>query len=570
VPTTIALGKIDPKALLMFRRVCSSAWLLALVCLALPVAARSDGLAHGLIVQLKNAPPHHGPRADADAPRWQRLLQDTALDRGVDAPSAPRLVPTGRAAQLLRFSRALDAAETEKLAQRLRRQPDVEWVAPNVRERALQATDPMFASQWWLQSHGGSNAHPLPMRLRGVPDFPAAWNGGITGASAAAVGVLDTGITSHPELVGRTLPGHDFVDRDIDPSDPGDWVEPPASCEVADSSWHGTIIAGIVAALTNNGEGVAAINWGGRVLPVRVAARCGAFLADILDGMRWAAGLPVPGMSGLNPSPVRIINLSFGGTGDCTPYQPVIDELRAKGVVVVAAAGNEHAAEPTRPAKCPGTIGVAALNRDGFKTNYSNFGPQLTVATVGGDDAAGRWTSLADGGLLTITNDGTRGPGNPGYGQVFGTSFAAPVVAGTVSLMLSANPALTADQIVAGLRASARPHVTSPIIGACSADNPGRCICSAATCGAGILDAGQAVLYALDPAAYVAPASQPEVIDNDEVSAAANFGPDRPSNNVSTPAAAGGDTGGGGGGAMAPAWLLALAAAALLARPRRR
>lgn len=550
----------------MFRRVLSSAWLLATMGLALPAAAEP---AHGLIVQLKNAPPHHGFRADADAPRWQRLLQETALDRGADAPSAPRLVPNGRAARLMRFSRVLDAAEAERLAQRLRQRPEVEWVAPNVRERALQVSDPMFASQWWLQQHSGSNAHPLPMRLRGVPGFLSAWARGVTGSSAAAVAVLDTGITAHPELVGRTLPGHDFVDDDSDPSDPGDWVDTPSSsCEVADSSWHGTIIAGIVAALTDNGEGVAAINWSGKVLPVRVAGRCGAMLSDILDGMRWAAGLPVAGMSGLNPNPVRIVNLSFGGTGDCTPYQPVIDELRAKGVVVVAAAGNEYAAEPTRPAKCPGAIGVAALNRDGFKTHYSNFGPQLTIATVGGDDADGRWTSLADGGLLTITNDGTRGPGNPGYASVYGTSFAAPVVAGAVSLMLSANPALTADQIVAGLRASARPHVTSPTIGACSNDNPGRCICSAATCGAGILDAEQAVLYAFNPAAYVAPASQPEVIDNAEVSAAAANGPDRPSNSASAPAAAGGDTG-GGGGAMSPAWLLALAWAALVARRRR-
>jgi len=553
----------------MIRHVLSSAWLLATLGLALPAAAHAEGPAHGLIVQLKNAAPHHGLHAGADAPRWKRLLQDTALDRGVDAPSAPRLVPNGRAAQLLRFSRALGAAEAEQLAQRLRQRPDVEWVAANVRERALQVSDPMFPSQWWLQPHSGSNAHPLPMRLRGVPSFMAAWTRGVTGSSAAPVGVLDTGITAHPELAGRTLPGHDFVDRDTDPSDPGDWVDAPSpTCEAADSSWHGTIIAGIVAALTDNGEGVAAINWSGRVLPVRVAGRCGALLSDILDGMRWAGGLPVAGMSGLNPNPVRIINLSFGGTGACTAYQPVIDELRAKGVVVVAAAGNEYAAEPTRPAKCPGTIGVAALNRDGFKSNYSNFGPQLTVATVGGDDASGRWTGLADSGLLTITNNGTRGPGNPGYGSVFGTSFAVPVVAGAVSLMLSANPALTADQIIAGLRASARPHVTSPTIGACSIDNPGRCICSAATCGAGILDAEQAVLYAFDPAAYVAPASQPEVIDNAEVSAAAALGPDRPSNSASAPAAGNGD-GGGGGGAMAPAWLLALGFAALVARRRR-
>jgi len=554
----------------MFRYVFSSAWMAAgLLLSALPPAARADTAAEGLIVQLRNAPPHHGPRdAGTEALRWKRVLQETALDRGMDAPSAPRLRPSGRAAQLLRFTRPLSAPEAERLATRLRERPEVAWVAPNVRERALQATDPMFASQWWLQVHGGSNAHPLSMRLRGVPGFASAWMRH-TGASTAPVAVLDSGLSVHPELTGRALTGYDFVGRDADPSDPGDWNDTPStSCDVADSSWHGTTVAGIVAAQTNNGEGVASINWDGRIVPVRVAGRCGALLSDILDGMRWAAGLPVAGAP-VNPNPSRIVNLSFGGVGSCTPYQPVIDELRALGVVIVAAAGNEHNAEPTRPAKCPGAIGVAALNRDGFKTNYSNFGPQLTVATVGGDDADGRWAALADGGLLVIGNDGLRGPGNPNYRSVFGTSFAAPIVSGAVSLMLSVNPALSADQIVAGLRASARPHVSSPSIAACSIDNPGRCICSSATCGAGIVDAEQAVLYALDPAAYVAPARQSEVIDNAEVSAAAALGADRPSNQPIASVAPPNGGSGEGGGAMGLWWLLALALALPALRRRR-
>jgi serine protease len=408
----------------------------------------------------------------------------------------------------------------------------------------------------------------------------SAWRSGIVGATgraSAVVAVLDTGITGHPDLVGRVLPGHDFVSdlpyandgdgRDSDPSDPGDWVSAAdlgssrfSGCIEAKSSWHGTVIAGIVAALTDNGLGVAGINQAGRVLPVRVAGKCGAAVADIVDGMRWAAGLAVSGAPA-NANPARIINISFGSETGCGPeYQSAVDELRAHGVLVVAAAGNEHGAAG-RPANCNGVIGVAALNRDGFKTHYSNFGAALAangIATVGGDDShGGAWGALlADNGLLTVWNAGITGPGTPDYAYLFGTSFAAPLVAGTLSLMLSVNPGLSADQLLAGLRASARPHAGSPLIGACSESNPGRCACSIASCGAGILDAEQAVRYAADPAGYVAPVRQPALIDNAELRQAAALGPDRPPNAI----AAEQNTHPGGGAAGAT-WVLALALA---------
>ena len=187
-------------------------------------------------------------------------------------------------------------------------------------------------------------------------------------------------------------------------------------------------------------------------------------------------------------------------------YQPAIDAARARGVVIVAAAGNEHASTPTRPAKCPGVIGVAALNRDGFKSTYSNFGSTLAIATVGGDDPDGAWGSrVADSGLLGVGYAGDTTPGAPGYFNYFGTSFSTPIVAGAVSLMLAVNPALTAAQIEQGLRVSARPHVTSslPGVAACSDANPGRCLCTTGTCGAGILDVPQALAYAASPGSYV-------------------------------------------------------------------
>lgn len=550
----------------------------------------------GLIVKFKNSPAHErvsalgASAANAESTRIQRTLS------AVGVGDAKRR-PLGRAAHLVQIGRPLAAAQAQRLADQLRAQPEVEWVVPNERERRLQVVtpnDPSFggtAGQWWLQRLGGSSANAIENRLRGVPDIQTAWSydTGSPAVASALIAVLDSGITTHAELSGRVLQGRDFVSeteyandgdgRDSDPSDPGDWVDlvdlgDPLfrGCTLQDSSWHGTIISGMVAAATDNGAGVAALNWDGQVLPVRVAGKCGATVADIVDGMRWAAGLAVAG-SPINNDPARIINLSFGGSAACNEaYQDAIDELAAtRGAVVVAAAGNENGA-PTRPANCAGVIGVGALNRDGFKASYSNFGPQVVVSTVGGDPvwigAWGQW--LGDDGLLTLVNLGAREAGPEGYGNVSGTSFSAPVVSGVVGLMLSVNPNLTAAQVIQGLRLSARPHVTSNLIGICSDARPGRCICTATTCGAGMLDAYEALVYAGNPTGYVAPNWPLVVIDSPEVVAAVALGADLPPNPPAGPIQNGGDS---GGGALGWAWLSGLAlAVVVLARrsgPRR-
>jgi serine protease len=304
---------------------------------------------------------------------------------------------------------------------------------------------------------------------------------------------------------------------------------------VRDSTWHGTIIAGMLVGQTGNQRGVAGMQWNGRIVPVRVAGRCGADVADIIDGMRWAAGLPVAGVP-LNPNPARIVNMSFGGDAPCNAaYVAAINDLAQApggGAVFVASSGNRWG-PPSRPSNCPGALGVTALNRDGFKSNYASFGNTVSMATVGGDDRDGAWGAwVADSGLLTITNLGTQSPGAAGYSRVYGTSFSAPLVSGTLALMLSVNPALSAQQLKAGLAMSARPHVTSPYLPSCSAKDPGRCACTESTCGAGILDADQALLYAQAPAAYVAPAAAGAVLDNAELKAAAASGPDRQPNTL--------------------------------------
>jgi serine protease len=306
---------------------------------------------------------------------------------------------------------------------------------------------------------------------------------------------------------------------------------------------------------------VAAVGWNARIVPVRVAGKCGAEVADIIDGMRWAAGLWVHdghrGWLPRNPNPVRLINLSFGGNKPCSAaYQSAIDELRGRGVLVVAAAGNGQGVV-TRPANCRGVVAVAAINRDGFKARYSNFGFEVTLATVGGDNAG---ALLSDGGLLSIFNAGATVPGDSIYARSVGTSFATPVVAGTAALMLSLNPALTVDQLIEGLRKSARPHVLSPWLTPCSMDNSGTCLCTTATCGAGILDAEQALFYARDPQNYVAPARSAEVLDNAELEQS-TLSPQASPRPVL-------EAEGTGGGAFGWPWLLALAGALVALGPR--
>ena len=580
---------------------------LALLATLNPALAASE--ADGVIVKLRNAPAHaevalekaqsadqRSARGEAAQQKLQRVLRETALDvPAVDVPSTAKTRPAGRDAQVIHYNRLLSKDEAERMAKKLRERSDVEWAVPNTMEK-LQAVDqtstpvdPLFGGldrQWWLFPRQGSNDNVLNARLRGVPGFQTAWanRGNGIGMAAAPVAVLDTGILSHPDLPAtHLLPGYDFVTnastsgdgdgRDPTPTDAGDF------CGTTNSTWHGTKIAGLLAAQTNNGTGVAAIHWDGRVLPVRVAGRCGALLSDLIDGIRWAAGLSVNGVPA-NPNPVRIINVSYGSSEACNDaYQSAIDEVRARGAVVVAAAGNEHTS-PTRPASCDNVIGVGALNRDGFKTTYSNFGAKLVVSTVGGDPTTqGAWGSrLGDSGLYTLINRGTTTAGESDYGAVFGTSYSAPLVAGTISLMLGLNSELTADQIVQGLQRSSRRHVTSAYIQACSDSNPGRCLCTTTTCGAGILDADQALAYALQPTSYSRPAPQDSIVsvDSADVIAVAAGGQDLGANPVtpSTPSTPAGPCGRDNtcSGAMQPGWLLGLLAAsgALLWGRRRR
>ena len=226
--------------------------------------------------------------------------------------------------------------------------------------------------------------------------------------------------------------------RDADPSDPGDATvagQCGAGSGASNSSWHGTHVAGSIAAKTNNGVGVA---FNAKIVPVRVLGKCGGYPSDIADAIIWASGGAVSGVPA-NANPARVINMSLGGGGACAnTSQNAINSARSRGTVVVVAAGNSNAdASGANPANCPGVVAVAATNRSGGRAYYSNYGAVVDVAAPGGD------ARTAGGGILSTLNAGTTTPGADSYAFYQGTSMAAPHVAGVAALMLSKTPGLT-------------------------------------------------------------------------------------------------------------------------------
>jgi serine protease len=358
-------------------------------------------------------------------------------------------------------------------------------VVPNERLRraALLPTDPQFAQQWHLQP---------PSAYAGAINATTGWVRS-TGATAPVnVAVVDTGVRfDHPDLSGKLLTGYDFVSevdyandgngRDADATDPGDWVTAGEAsqpnfqgCEPEDSSWHGTAIAGVIAAGANNALGGVGVHWGARVVPVRVAGKCGAVLSDLLDGVRWAAGLPVAGVP-VNPNPAKIINLSYGGDGPCNAaYQAAIDDATAAGALVVAAAGNAGA-PVTRPADCRGVLAVTAVRGDGAKASYGSYGPAVGLAAPGGSGSGG-----ADDGIYTTLNTGRRSPTTSSYGPMVGTSFSAPLAAGVAALVLSIQPGLSGAAVSSLLVGHVRPHTRQANLATCSAQSisQGACNCT--------------------------------------------------------------------------------------------
>lgn len=305
-----------------------------------------------------------------------------------------------------------------QLSTQLAADPRVAGVEPHLRVRALQLApdDPLYPGQWALA------------QVRA----PDAWQ--LTVGGGVKVAVVDTGISPHPD-VPRPAAGYDFVEDDADPTDRGD---PSFDC-----TSHGTMVASVLAARTNNGRGMAGVTWGGvELLVARVLDEQGnGSLLDVEEALRWAA-----------ERGARVANLSLGTQEPVAcpdGLRAAVREVVSQGVLVVAAAGNKgpQAGTVVCPANLTEVVAVAATGPDGAVAWYSSRGSEVDLAAPGGS-ALGS----CDADVRTASPSAS----NPeDYPCAAGTSFAAPHVSGTAALVLSRWPSLTPDQVRGKLQRAA-------------------------------------------------------------------------------------------------------------------
>ena len=380
----------------------------------------------------------------------------------------------------------------------------VQVTATNARGSSVSAIvptslDPMLSVQWYLNSEYGINVNKAWKTTKGSP--------------SVVVAVIDTGITQHPDLDANVVTGYDFISdpansgdhdgRDSDPSDPGDWDTKTGE----PSSWHGTHVAGIIAAVSND-IGISGVAPNVKISPVRVLGSNGGTESDIAAGINWSIGVSISGVP-TNPNPAKVVNLSIGSSSfsSCysnSPTQLAIDESKKRNVTLVTAAGNEsHYASASYPGNCYGNITIGATGYSGNLAYYSNFSYYssqqhvyigVDISAPGGDDRDSSGVP-AGGEIWSTLNDGKTAPGNPTYGKEEGTSMASPVAAGVVALMYSVRPSITDDQVWNILSSTARSfeptsECASKIVSVTLNDGT---TLSTGKCGIGIIDAGAAV-----------------------------------------------------------------------------
>ncbi len=444
-------------------RVSRLAVLLALLlCLPSGIAFSSEGLEQRIIVGFSNDVRNNGAAVSA-------AVTDVANGQGLGL-TVKRQLATG--AHLLQVDRQISPRAIEALTRAFASRQDVKYAEFDaIMQAHVEPDDPRYNEQWhYYEATAGLN-------------LPPAWDS--SRGAGVVVAILDTGQTNHADLLANIIPGYDFISdpfvsrdgdgRDSDPRDEGDWNPRRGECyrgsPRTNSSWHGTHVAGTVAAVTDNGNGVAGVAPGASIQHVRVLGRCGGYLSDIADAIVWAAGGLVDGNR--NPTPAQVINMSLGGGGSCgATYQAAINFAHTAGTTVVVSAGNSNAdASGSRPASCNDVITVAASDRQGNRAYYSNYGNLVEITAPGGE------TATTSNGVLSTLNSGNTTPANDSYAFYQGTSMAAPHIAGLAALIYAYDGTATPDSVLALIQSTAR-------------DLPGSC---SGGCGEGLADAGAAI-----------------------------------------------------------------------------
>jgi serine protease len=475
---------------------------------------------------------------DAVLQNVQAAVSHAGLDRATKSSTGATVAPLSVSykrklavgSDLVRTSRKLTQSETNALMAQLAADPAVASVHPDYKRYAVKDFTASASSQATMlaaaqpQTFTPNDTYYQQYQWNffnttGGADVNNAWD--IADGTGVTVAVIDTGITQHPDLdysLATNNIGYDFITdslvsgRDTDDRVPGGWdlgdwdnTQPylqecygsnnPSDGEP--SSWHGTVVSGEVAELTNNGLGMAGIAYNAKVLPVRVLGHCGGYDSDISDAIEWASGGHIDGVPDL-AQPAQVINMSLGGQGTCdasVPEYTAIQDAISRGTTVVVAAGNSTAdVSNFTPASCPGVVAVASNGITGKRAFYSNYGNGVTISAPGGGiyaNDASSGTEVNNGFVWQAINEGTTTPIYPAdpveaYGGMAGTSQASPHVAGTVALVVGALKA-------AGMPALSPADMTNVLVKSARAfpvteDHP---------IGAGIVDAYAAVDLAL-------------------------------------------------------------------------
>lgn len=391
------------------------------------------------------------PERTSVAKAKESVARAAAAQIGGKALTLKHLRRMGIGSDVVRADRRLDKVEAESLMRQIAADPDVEYVEVDRRMHAfLTPNDYYYLSRQWdlYKAYGIRADH--------------AWD--VTQGAGTVIAVIDTGITDHSDLNANILPGYDFINdtavsndgdgRDSNASDPGDWVaanQCGGSHPAQNSSWHGTHVAGTIAAVANNAQGVAGIAHAAKVVPLRALGTCGGYDSDIADAITWAAGGSVPGVPA-NPNPAEVINLSLGGEGACgTTTQSAINGAVGLGATLVIAAGNSHAnTAGFSPANCGNVIAVGSTTQTGARSDFSNYGSLVDIAAPGS-------------GIISTLNTGTTTPLAEKYVLYSGTSMAAPHVAGVAALVQSISTVpKTPAQLEALLKCTATPFPSTP------------------------------------------------------------------------------------------------------------
>ncbi|QSX79811.1 S8 family serine peptidase [Lysobacter solisilvae] len=391
-----------------------------------------------------------GSTAQADASRVQGALDRVTGQGAVGVPGLRHIRRLSVGADVVRVGRKLDAAEAEALMRQIAAQPDVEYVeVDRLLQAVLTPNDTRYNEQWqYFDANGGIRANQ-------------AWDSA-TG-TGVVVAVLDTGMTSHSDLAANVIAGYDFVSdataardgngRDANPNDEGDWYNAGECGQISgsNSSWHGTHVAGTVAAVTNNAKGVAGTAFNAKVSPVRVLGKCGGSISDIADAITWASGGTVSGVPA-NANPAEVINLSLGGGGSCSStMQTAINGAVGRGTTLAIAAGNSNAnVSGFTPANCNNVVAVGSITQSGARSSFSNYGALVDIAGPGSS-------------ILSTLNAGAQTQGAESYAVYSGTSMATPHVAGVMALVQSivATPKTPAE-LETLLKTTARAFPSTP------------------------------------------------------------------------------------------------------------